>query len=335
MTDLKSATSFVGGQLVGVLLPSTENPILTAAGGAGIKMSTCVLNNQGTDTHVWVSKVKSGQSPGSANRVVTNYPLPAGAVLDLAGPTGFGVLDEGDFVSAKVDASSTVSMTIDGYTYSGASGATLSGIQDDTVGISGATGSNVIGTGANRYLLAALRISANNFADWTTYDSLSMACTSPGSSLPMTRLISANYNPSSGATGSVHLYGLTNPPSATTQTITPTATKAGVTLTPMVESISLVGVGSAGATAVDAPVGSAAVNLAVTSAVGHRAFAALGSYDAPLNLTQRVRGFNGSLSAGVSAPQYLTLLDQVGATSVAFTANAVLHAAVGVEFAPA
>jgi len=250
-------------------------------------------------------------------------------VLDLG---ELARLDEGDFISAKAQTAGVIAVNLTGLEFSDAPGVVLSGIQDDGIGTTGATSVCAIGAGNNRYLFAALKvIVSGGFVGWSSYDTLSVACTDGA----MTPLVHADYNYGSGPTGSIHLFGRANPSPLGNQTITPTVSKAGATLTPLVASMSKSGVGSVTGAASDAPTTSGALNLTVTSAVGHVPVMAAGLFEPPQRFNRRLRAFDGSAS-GFSVPNYLVLGDAPGASSVNFsTLNAMFRAAVGIDAVPA
>jgi hypothetical protein len=156
----------------------------------------------------------------------------------------------------------------------------------------------------------------------------------------MTRLVSIDMNPNgAGASGSVHLFGKANPTSNSTQTITANVSKAGINMNLVLLSKSLSGVASTTGAASSAPTASAAMNLALSSAVGHQPVFACAFDSIPQDFKigglHRIQGFNGFASGG-NTPNWLAFGSGIGATSVAATTtNSDFTAAVGIDLVPA
>jgi len=338
VSDLKTATSATPKVLVSNYLPSSEAAQYTAAAGSTVRLASAVLVNTDSSARtVTLSIVKTGDSAGGANRILNAYSLAAGAVLDLG---AVGWLGPGDFISGVASVASKVTLVMSGVEFSSATVGVAAGIQTDAMGTGGrtassgtVTGTNTIGTGNNRYLLAALMVThQSGSVGYASYDTLTMSCTAGA----MTRLVSCDYNQSGNFNGSVHLFGRANPTSSSTQTLTANVVESGVTFNLTLASMSLSGVASVTGAATSGPSSAAALSLAVSSASGHRPVFAAGFYEAPMDFNQRVRAFNGNSAIGLSVPHWLIMADALGAGTVtATTSNSQFHCAVGLDLVPA
>lgn len=338
MSDLKTATSALPKVLVAGYLPSSEAAQYTATAGTTVRLASAMLVNTDSSTRtVTLSIVKSGDAAGGANRILSAYSLTAGAVLDLG---AIGWLGPGDFISGVASVASKVTLVVSGVEFSAATVGVAAGIQDDAIGTGGRTtatgtvgGTNVIGTGSNRYLLAALICApTTGTVSYASYDTLTLSCTDGA----MTRLVSCNLDSTGTLIGSVHLFGRANPTSSSTQTLTANVAESGVTFNLALASMSLSGVASVTGAATTGPSSPAALSLAVTSATGHRPFFAGAFFDPPKDFNQRVRSFNGNTQVGFSAAHWLILADALGAATVtATTSNSLAHCAVGLDLVPA
>lgn len=342
--DLVGARSAVIGKLAELaLLSTTETSVYTPATGTGAKVSSCTLTNtSGSAVTVSLSIVKSGGTAGLSNRTISDVPLGADgtstAALDLG---ALGYVGDGDFISAKASAGSAVALNLTGVVFStNPSGGTVSGIVDDAIGTGGrvvgagtVTASNAIGTDNNRYLIAALRCSLQSTSgSYTTYTTRSVNM----GSTAMTPLVSVDFNAVGSLNGSVHLFGIANPPSGTTQTLTANVVKSGATFNLALESMSLSGVSpTIGATNTVGSSSTSALSLPVSSAAGHRPVFATVFYGSPQDFNQRVRGYNGD-TTGATTPNWLILADALGASTVtASTSNTDNNAGVAVDLVPA
>jgi hypothetical protein len=338
VSDLKTATSAIAGVLVAQHLPSTEAALYTATAGTTAKLASArLVNTDSASRTVTLSVVKSGGSAGASNRILAAVTLTAGQSMDLG---SLGWLAAGDFISGVASVADTVSIVISGVVFSSTSVGAPTGIQDDAYGTpgrvnnSGTVGNtNVIGSGSNRYLLAALLCNVSGWVPWASYDTLTLSC-SDGA---MTRLVSADIGGGGQFYGSVHFFGRANPTSNSTQTLTANAADTGITFDLTLASMSFSGVASVAGATSSAPASSVALNAAISSAAGHRPFWATGS-DVPLmDFNRRVRAFNGGSASGQGVgPVWLMMADALGAASLAATSsNNAWHAAVGVDLVPA
>lgn len=332
MADLKTATSAVPSVLVAGYLPTTEAAQYTAIPGTTVQFTSAFVTNTDTVSRtVTLSIVKSGGTAGGANRILPTVTLPAFATVDL----GELFLGEGDFISGAAGTASTITLVMTGIVFSSTTTGAPSGIQDDAIGSGGhgtgtVSGTNKIGTGGNRYLFGALLTQPSTFV--SSYDTLTMSCTDGA----MTPLVHADFNYGSGAIGSVYLFGRANPTSGTTQTLTGSVTKAGVTFNTVMGSLSKSGVGSVTGAVSNAVTTPTALSLAVTSAAGHVPVFATVFRDVPLDSNLRTRYFNGVINAGATVPQFLLMSDALGAATVTgTTSNASYYASVGVDVIPA
>lgn len=334
MADLKTATSAVPGVLVAQYLPSTEAAQYTAAVGTTVQITSAIVANTDSSTQtVTLSIVKSGGTAGGSNRILPTITLAAGAVLDL----GEQFLGEGDFISGVAGTASKVTIVMTGVVFSSTTTGAPSGIQADAVGSGGkgtatAAGTNKIGTGANRWLLASMLVQPTTTAiGWASYTGLSMSCTDGA----LTRLVSIDFNNGSSVIGSAHIFGRANPSSGTTQAVTGAAAAAGSTMNLVIGSKSFSGVGSVTGAVSSGPVGAAALNLPIASAVGHIPFFAAAFFAPPIDFSLRTTYFNG-FTSGFTVPQWLLQADALGAATVtATTSNSTIYAAVGVDIVPA
>lgn len=333
--DLKTAASAVPKTLVSQSLAATDTVLYTAVTGTSVKLSKIrVTNADGSARNVTLTIVKSGGTSGATNKIMSAESVAAGARVDLGSGDWLG---EGDAIWGFAPSSTNVDVVISGIEFGGGTGSAVTGIQTDAIGTGGhgtgtVTGTNAIGTAANRYLFGALMVQPSTFV--ASYDTLTMSCTDGA----MTALGHADFNYGSGAIGEVYLFGRANPTSGSTQTLTGTAAKSGVTMVTVLGSMSKSGVASVASAVTDAPTTVSALSLAITSAVGHVPMFAGVFRDAPQDLftVLRARYFNGALNAGITVPQWLVLADAIGAATVtATTSNTSYHAAVGVDVVPA
>jgi hypothetical protein len=151
----------------------------------------------------------------------------------------------------------------------------------------------------------------------------------------MTRLGSVDYNVNGTLAGSVHFFGLAAPTSGATPTLTANVAKSGFTFDLGLASISLTGVDSATGVVATAVSTAVALNLSVTSAVGHRPFWAYGAETVPQDFNRRTRYFNLMSTSGAAVPRYMIMADALGAASLAATTgNTAYHCCLGLDLVP-
>lgn len=331
--DLKSAATAVP-KLIAQSLAASDTVIYTCPAGVTATVRKIrVTNVDGSPRNVTLSIVNSGGVSGVTNRLMVGESVSNGVRVDLGGGD---VLNEGDFISGFAPSSTNVDVLISIIEFGGATGGGLTGIQNDAIGTGGhgtasVTGTNTIGTGANRYLFGALLVQPTAIVGWASYTSLSMSCTDGA----MTRLASVDFNNGSSIGGSVHLFGRANPTSGSTQTLTAAAAASGSTMALVLGSFSKSGVASITGAATEGPVGAAAMSLAVTSATGHVPVFAAAFNGPPQDFNLRTRYFNG-IPSTFNVAQWLLMADAIGASTVTgTTSNSTTHCSVGVDVVPA
>lgn len=333
--DLKTAGSAIpGAQLPATQLTTSEAALYTCASGSAFIGELSLTNTSGSDATALVSLVKSGGTGVAGNRKVARTLVPEEtAVLKVQ-------MNEGDFLSGKSGTATAISVELDGTVFSNSTGAVLSGIQDDFIGSGGhgtsaPTGTNKIGTAANRWLFGSLLVqqTGGGAVGWASYTGggPTMSCTDGA----MTRLVSIDFNTGAGVSGSVHLFGRSNPTSGSTQTLTGGVAASGATFATVLGSFSKSGVASLSTTASTGPVGAAVLSLPLTSAVGHVPVFAGAFYGPPQDFNLRTRYFSG-VTSGFTVPQWLIMADAIGAATVTATvSNSTQHAVVGIDCVPA
>lgn len=337
--DLKTATSAIPGSQIGVTqLTTSEAALYTCASGAAFLGELSVTNVGVADATALVSLVKSGGTGGVGNRIIARTLVPGEtAVLKVQ-------MNEGDFLSGKSDTSTAISVILDGTVFSNSTGAALSGIQDDAMGTTAhtsGTGAAVstcsVGSNSNRRLYGGLIVrSGATFAASSSYTTLTMTANGGAA---MTKKVSADFGPGGGVTGSVHLFELANPTSSSTQTLTASVIKAGVSFDIEIFSLSLSGINSSSVTASSNPTTSSTLNVSISSAAGHKVLYVCGFDSTPQELlaggTNCVRALNGAPS-GFTAPHVGVMMLALGAaTTAATTSNTVWNCGVGLDLVPA
>lgn len=337
MTNLTTATSAAPSVLVAQYVPSTGAAQYTAAVGTTAEFASVFLSNTDSVSRtVTVSIVKSGGSAGASNRVLPTITLAAGASLDL----GQIFLGDGDFIWAEAGTASTITLVITGIEFSNATGAVLTGIQDDAIGTPGRTASSgtvtstcAVGAANNRRLYGALMVTNQaGSVGYASYDTLTMSCTAGA----MTRKVSVDFNNASALTGSIHIFEYVNPTSSTTQTLTASVVESGIAFNLTLASLSVSGVASSTVTATTGPSSAATLSLPISSAVGHRVLFAAGFNTTPMDFNQRIRGQNGNSTVGFTVPHWMIFADALGASTVtATTSLSDAHCAVALDLVPA
>lgn len=332
--NLKTATSAIPGVQFAGQLATSETALFTVPAGAAFVGTLTLTNVTGSPATALVSKVKSGGTGGTTNRVRVET-LTAGQSIEFKVQLG-----EGDFLSGQSGTATAITAVLDGTTFSNSPGATLSGIQDDAIG-SGAwaasgtvTGTNDIGTGANRYIIGALLCNTQpNWRATVDYTTLTMTC----GGVSMAKLASADWGIPGNRKSTVHLFGLANPASGTAVPLVGTAAAAGGIGASTLASMSLTGVGSVTGATSYSPGSSAPLNYSVSpTGAGQRAIYAIGSEAAMKNFNRHYRSFNGD--APSSAAAFLTLADWVSTAAgalAATTADSQYFTGVGAVLVPA
>lgn len=341
--DLKIASSAIPSTAVGQFLTGSEAPIFNAPSTMSVKVHMTVTNTSATAVTVNISQVMNSGAAGALNRILVGSL--SGALTSpssTANPFPNTVertfwLGSGDFLSGLASTNGVVSVVVDVVEFSSATTGAPVGIQTDAIGTGGSgtgtcTGTNVISTGNNRYLMAALLVQlTSGAASYTAYTSLTLTCAAGA----LTRLISVDFNNGSAIGGSVHLFGLASPTSGTNQTLTATVAGSGLAIATVLGSKSYSGVNSATSptnAASTGPTSAVTLSLPITSGIGDvPVFAGAFGINPPQDFNLRTQYFNG-LPSAFNIPQWLLFADAIGAATVtATTSNSLRLAAVGVD----
>lgn len=335
MSDFKLINSLTPKTLYANFIPATETTIYTSPAGTFTKISDVILTNTTASTvnNVRVSRVPTGGTASDANRVFYGD-MAAESVAPTAGQTTsrvslgeLGYLGPGDFLSVNSGTASAVSINISGSIGSNTAGGAAAGVVLDAVGSAAgrsaaattATQSITVGTLANRYLLAQLAVSHDQWMDWTAWDTLTVSSSNGGA---LTRLVSANVGPSGQREGSVHIFGLANPASGA-HTLTATANDSTTgTDGILLGALSYSGVGGVSGAVSHESTATGALNLAVTSATNNRVvFAGAGEVHSHRDLAatnnKQIRWYNSDAFAGKG--DILIVADAAGASTVTWT----------------
>lgn len=350
--DLKIASSAIPSTAVGQFLTGSEANLFPAPSTMSVKVHMTVTNTSATAVTVNISQVMASVSAGAVNRILVGS-LSGALTSPSATSNPFPNtvertfwLGSGDFISGLASTPGVVSVVVDVVEFSSAATGAPTGIQTDAIGSGGhgtatCTATNLIGTNSNRYLIAGLMVQEGSAtAGWAAYTTLTMSCTAGA----MTRLVSIDFvNSGAAITGSVHLFGLANPTSGTSQTLTATVAAPSAIMGLVLGSKSYYGVNSSTSPtgAVSSFSGAAAtLSLPITSAVGHVPVLAGLFFNPPQDLAMsntvaRTCYFNG-ITSGFTIPQWMLLADAIGAASTtATTSNSTSYAAVAVDLIPA
>lgn len=115
---LAPATSALPSVLVSKQLENTATTQYTGPAASAVKIAKAILcNTTGVSVTVSLSVVKATGTAGTANRILSAYPLAAGDTTTISELEGL-FLGPGDFISTTAGAATAVTLVLSGVVFS-------------------------------------------------------------------------------------------------------------------------------------------------------------------------------------------------------------------------